>query len=128
MTSFLSDAWAKDLYEAVARSHMESMSRWIGEPGPEELERYRAQRAAVQPRLHAALDQLANLGGPGSTERKVLDLHARNDYNECQGCDSGSYAESDPSWPCRTVDLIAEDNGIDISDFYLYDRKWSPAQ
>lgn len=45
--------------------------------------------------------------------RLVLNLHAKKNYDECDGCDPGSYAESAAEWPCATVDLIARHHGIE---------------
>jgi len=88
----------------------------------EEMAEIRAKRAEAQPRLRAALDQLDALGG---IERAVLDLH-NFDRNArysttCDGCDFAGYEGDPPDWPCRTVDLIAEANGIDLAGFWMYE-------
>ena len=52
---------------------------------------------------------LETLSKATGTHKAILELHSENNYGECSGCDLGSYAESGAEWPCRTVDLIAEE-------------------
>lgn len=63
-----------------------------------------AKRDASRRQLDAITDPLV---------RKILDLHRRDEYGDCCGCDHEGPAEYDASWPCRTVLLIAEHHGID---------------
>ena len=55
----------------------------------------------------------------------MLDLHSqqpnRYGFGTCEGCDFSGYEGDPPDWPCRTVALIAERHGIDVSNFYLYE-------
>ncbi len=55
----------------------------------------------------------------------ILELHKRDPddrtYPVCEGCDWGDYAEGAPSWPCRTVELAAERNGIPVPRQYSFD-------
>ena len=94
----------------------------------EELAAYRAKRAAAQPRLRAALAALDALDG---LARDVLDLHTFDPAypcsRSCEGCDFSGYEGDPPDWPCRTVDLIAERHGIDLTGFYLYDPEETQA-
>jgi hypothetical protein len=81
---------------------------------------HQARKAEAQPRLRAALSKLDALEG---IERAVLDLHTferLSRYPTCEGCDFAGYEGDPPDWPCRTVELIAERHGIDVSNFYLY--------
>lgn len=50
--------------------------------------------------------------------RAVVELHApRWDcWWQCDGCDSEGYDAEPPHWPCRTVELIAEQLGVDLSE------------
>ena len=88
----------------------------------EEMAAFRAKRAEAQPRLRAALNQLDALDG---LARAVLDLHnfdRKARYSTtCEGCDFAGYEGDPPDWPCRTVDLIAEANGIDLAGFWMYE-------
>lgn len=46
------------------------------------------------------------------TARAVLDLHACDSAWDCAGCDYSGWESEPPSWPCRTVLLIAEIHGV----------------
>lgn len=87
---------------------------------------WKAKEEAAQPALHDALARLDALDG---IERAVLDLHSpgkREPWTRCEGCDLGDDC-GPPDWPCRTVCLIAEQHGISLRDFYLYDPTWTEA-
>jgi hypothetical protein len=38
----------------------------------------------------------------------IIKLHSPDQYQWCNGCDPGDYAESSPHWPCSTIDLILD--------------------
>jgi len=68
------------------------------------LERARQEVAAVTLRLATAHTALA----------PVIDLHSPEVSRGglyCLGCDAGAYAEDDPEWPCRTIELILDGLG-----------------
>lgn len=57
--------------------------------------------------------------------RAVLDLHkpvpatasdGRVMWLDCKGCDPGAHAESDAMWPCTTVETIARELNIEVTD------------
>ncbi|GAA4226025.1 hypothetical protein GCM10022254_09580 [Actinomadura meridiana] len=75
-----------------------------------EHQRREAARAA---QLAVVLEQLAALGDP--LARAVLDLHTRDTFGECQGCDFGGGEGEPPEWPCRTVETVAAHHGIDLA-------------
>ena len=131
MTTFI----AYEVFDALDRPIAHSSVGSIVPPTAEELaardakieaarEAARANKAAAQPRLRAAMAALDALKG---VERRVLDLHSRDKHNECEGCDWGAYAEGGADWPCSTVSLIAEHHGLDLSDMDLYDPDWDGA-
>ena len=67
--------------------------------------------AAARPRGSRAAREA---GGSPGLAADILELHVpavsvEDDHSlECAGCDSGPYAEGDPSWPCRTINLLAK--------------------
>jgi len=68
------------------------------------LERARQEVANITMRLATAHTALA----------PVIDLHSpKESYGGlyCTGCDAGAYAEDDPEWPCRTIELILDGLG-----------------
>lgn len=72
-------------------------------------ERQEAEKARV---LQAARDALGAV--PDPLARKVLSLHTENASGQCEGCDVDRYESWQPEWPCRTVELIALDYGIEL--------------
>lgn len=76
-----------------------------GEWTPEELKRIEEGKAKREKERKELLELLATATG---TVKAVLDLHSTDKYEECHGCDYGGYEGDRPSWPCRTVELIAE--------------------
>lgn len=46
--------------------------------------------------------------------KPIIELHSPTAceyfqyFPECEGCDYGGYEGDKPSWPCRTIELIAE--------------------
>jgi hypothetical protein len=70
-----------------------------------EDERRKAKLDAARQRLAALTDPLA---------RAILDLHSEDERGECQGDDFDGYEAERPSWPCRTVEAVAEQNGIEL--------------
>ena len=54
-------------------------------------------------------DHLAKLTDP--VVRALLDLH-KDEYGNCEGCDSEGYESEYPSWPCRTTLLVLEQTGL----------------
>jgi hypothetical protein len=61
---------------------------------------------------------------PETALRAVVELHAPVPHtlygnlirNVCEGCDAGAYAEESPDWPCRTVQAIARELGIEAGE------------
>ncbi|MFB6392700.1 hypothetical protein [Polymorphospora lycopeni] len=48
--------------------------------------------------------------------RSVVELHAPHGrVSECEGCDFDGYDAERPDWPCRTIELIAEQVGITLT-------------
>jgi hypothetical protein len=69
--------------------------------------------------VHAAQAELLRLTG-GGVLAAVVELHGpvrRDGWAsgcwECEGCDSGAYAEGAANWPCTTWDLTAAGHGLD---------------
>lgn len=81
-------------------------------PTPDERAKWEAERAEAIPRIPGELVRLNALTG---VEREVLDLHAPDEYGYCQGCDGGPDYTGD--FPCRTVELIAKRNGINLGGY-----------
>lgn len=77
----------------------------------EVTEEYINAVAAARPRGSQAAREA---GGTPRLAAEILELHVPSvstddNYSlDCSGCDSGPYAEGDPAWPCRTVDLLAK--------------------
>ena len=104
------------------------------QPTPAEAEQRRRTRESLEqrrsdamPRIRAALAQLDAITDP--TARAVLELHTRDRdsaHAHCDGCDYSGYEGDSPDWPCRTVDLIAQLNNIDLSDYWLYEPQEDP--
>jgi hypothetical protein len=48
--------------------------------------------------------------------RAVIELHTPHwsAWWHCEGCDLGIHAQDWPDWPCSTVQLIAEQLGVDL--------------
>lgn len=79
---------------------------------PEEVaaarEKMRAEAARELVRIRARL----SLADPAL--KPIIDLHSPEDRYlllgewSCKGCDSGAYAETEPEWPCSTIELILE--------------------
>lgn len=94
------------------------------QPTPEEkaereaaAERFRQSQVAKRSEFREAITELWLVGGVTAA---VLDLHKPDleaDYPDCPGCDVSGYEGEQPDWPCRTVRLLAEVNGITLPDF-----------
>lgn len=58
------------------------------------------------------------LEASGPVLRAVVELHAPvwSTWWHCDGCDLGVHAEDTPDWPCSTVELIAEQLGVDLRE------------
>lgn len=69
-------------------------------------EQSRIRKAEAEQRLARKWSIL--LGSNNITVKALCELHTPNDYNECNGCDTGMYAESGIEWPCRTIELLFE--------------------
>lgn len=68
-----------------------------------------ADDAAAQERNRTYVEEIyARLATAHESLQPVIAHHWRDTYGECRGCDAGSYAESDPDWPCSTIELILE--------------------
>lgn len=65
------------------------------------------------PAGHAAL-----LQATAGALREVVELHAPvwAYMWECQGCDADGYEWEPPSWPCSTVELIAQRVGVELGE------------
>lgn len=71
---------------------------------------------AARPALDAITDPLA---------RAILDLHHADEveFPKCAGCDFGGYEAEEPEWPCRTVQAVAAQHGVELPDAgYLWSR------
>ena len=73
---------------------------------PEQQQKIDEARVKREKERQELLDLLATATG---SLKAIVELHSVNKYDECDGCDLGSYAESGAQWPCRTIDLIAEE-------------------
>lgn len=89
--------------------------RLPGEPSPEQLAalaEWKQRADERKAKLDAARQRLAALTNP--LARAILDLHSEDERGECQGDDFDGYEAERPSWPCRTVEAVAEQNGIEL--------------
>lgn len=98
----------------------------LGRGRPETPEE-RADRMARQTRwedeTRAAREALAAVQSP--LARAVLDLHAPDGgsfFVSCTGCDYGGYEGEPPAYPCRTVELVARELGIDMPEQWWWSR------
>lgn len=73
---------------------------------PEREARVAEWKAKHEKERKELLDLLAKATGP---VKAIVELHSVDKYDECQGCDFGGYEGDKPGWPCRTIDLIAEE-------------------
>lgn len=92
---------------------------------PTDEEREAAHRRKVEAwRLYdAARPALAAITEP--VTRAILDLHHADEveFPKCKGCDFGGYEAEEPEWPCRTVQAVAAQHGIELPDAgYLWRR------
>lgn len=71
-------------------------------------EQQAAQEEATERSRQYVAGITARLATAHPTLHPVIDLHSCDQYGECDGCDSGAYAESNANWPCRTIELILE--------------------
>lgn len=79
-------------------------SRVRGEQTPEELERIAAAKAKRE-------DLIDLLNTATGIVKAIVELHSTDAkwMDECNGCDFGGYEGDKPAWPCRTIELIAEE-------------------
>lgn len=80
-------------------------------------ERWRRDNAARAQRLAAAYSTLLEAD---PVTRAVTGLHdpiQQRGYSEltCAGCDTDGAEAEAPTWPCRTVTLLAETHGLDMT-------------
>jgi hypothetical protein len=122
MSGFISEAWGKDLADGLRESMLKNLEFWFPPSTEEERARWAREKAAAQPRLHKAMAGLRTLD---DLERELVELHCDDD-GKCAGCDFSGFEADPPDWPCRTVQHIAEYNGWNLGNFYLYDPDWEP--
>lgn len=78
-------------------------------------------------RLTAELDRLDphRVTTLGKVTAAVIDLHkpvpatasnGRVMWHDCKGCDPGAHAEWDASWPCSTIETIARELHIEVTE------------
>ena len=114
---------------AMSVSREMALDYGLVEPTPEEkAEREESARKWRQKRAEARPGTVAYLAAlDGITDRPsriVLDLHSRGagHYPECTGCDYEGYESEPPSWPCRTVDAIADHYGIPTPALLVFEE------
>ena len=114
---------------AISISREMALDAGIVEPTAEEkAEREQAARKWRQKRAEARPGTVAYLAAlDGITDRPsriVLDLHSRGigHYPECAGCDYEGYESEPPSWPCRTVEAIADHHGIPTPALLVFEE------
>lgn len=76
------------------------------------VEYWRRRAAEQATRLNAARHRLDGVTDPLS--RAVLDLHSEDERGTCKGCDFDGYEAERPNWPCRTVEVVAAQYGIEL--------------
>lgn len=102
------------------------------EPTPEEAAERAASMAAFLEQQERNRQQflvaIAGLRGRGGLTAALLDLHAPDldaDYLvECPGCDFSGYEGEPPSWPCRTIELLADHHGIEIPEGQMPGKRY----
>lgn len=107
---------------AIRISREMAIDLGMTEPTPEEratrdtqMAQYREREAERQARYEVGLVALA---AADEVTRAVLELHAPvEQYGRrvCEGCDMDGYEAESPEWPCRTVEVLAKANGLDMS-------------
>lgn len=105
ISPLLAEIYEKSLTEQLMRDTA-IFGKLKREWTPEEKERIETAKAKREKERKDLLDLLATATG---VVKAIIELHSENKYEECEGCDLGSYAESGAQWPCRTIDLIAEE-------------------
>ena len=101
----------KEVYQEALTQQLNRESILYGrlksEWTPEQLERIANAKAERERERKELLDLLATATG---TVKAIVELHSVDGkYDECKGCDFGGYEGDMPSWPCRTIELIAEE-------------------
>lgn len=82
-----------------------------------DMDRRRAAATEAWPGFVAALDAVTD-----PVARAVLDLHKLDD-GYCRGDEFGGYESEPPTWPCSTVDAVAEAVGIPVpADLWLAEQ------
>lgn len=82
---------------------------------PEELRERDARWADEAARDRACHQRIVEAAAGNAPVLAVLDLHKPHidgGYRECDGCDFTGYEAERPSYPCRTVTLLAEHYGL----------------
>lgn len=74
--------------------------------------------APRRPEPPTPVGHLALVAATDGPLRAVVQLHAPHwsHWWQCDGCDLGTHAEDRPDWPCRTVELVAEQLGVDLRE------------
>lgn len=101
----LKEVYQEALTEQLKRDTV-FFGRICGEWTPEEVARIEAAKVKREKERKDLLDLLATATG---TVKAIVELHSVDKYDECTGCDFGGWEGDKPSWPCRTIDLIAEE-------------------
>lgn len=75
------------------------------------------QPAPPPPEPDTPAGHLALLAATDGALRAVVELHAPQWHTWrwcCEGCDMDGYDVEAPEWPCRTVELAAQELGVDL--------------
>lgn len=111
---------AQKISYPVQISRGQAIEYGLVEPTSDELawiREYNAKWNAWQDRQDERHQLAAEaLRSAGELEQRLVDLHSPNDYGECGGCDFGGYEGEPPTWPCRTVALLAEHRGLQLEE------------
>lgn len=103
--------------ELLYGSYLTPTDIWERKPlTPEQRAEYETAQEERRARYDAVFFEVGRKLPP--TLLGVWSLHKYGDDNlyfyGCEGCDWGGYDGDTPSWPCRTVELIAKSVGVDI--------------
>lgn len=98
----LKEVYEGHLNEQLKRAAVLGKFEWT----PEQEQRIKEQTAKREKERQELLDILATATG---TVKAIVELHSTNKWDECQGCDFGGWEGEEPAWPCRTIELIAEE-------------------
>ena len=124
---------SKFAHNGIALNVSREMALDLGvvEPTPEEAARREVERQQwAETRRMGHEQTLAYVAALDAIDdpltRQLLDLHdceRTGTYPDCEGCETGSYAESGIEWPCGTVDLIADHYAIERPIFIAFEEQ-----